>query len=79
MKCAYQRSIEFYQQPQFESVTYIGDGIWDAVASQQLNYHFIGIGSGDRMGDLLATGARHVFPNYHNLSEIMSKIEQYEE
>lgn len=27
----------------------------------------------------IATGARHVFPNYHNLSEIMSKIEQYEE
>ncbi len=79
MKCAYQRSIEFYQQPQFETVTYIGDGVWDGVASQELDYHFIGIGSGNRVGDLLATGARHVFPNYHNLSEIMSKIRQYEE
>jgi phosphoglycolate phosphatase-like HAD superfamily hydrolase len=76
MKCAYQRSIELYQQSAFETVTYIGDGIWDGVASQHLAYHFIGIGSGDRVGNLLATGARHVFPNYHNLNQIMSRIEQ---
>ena len=76
MKCAYQRSIKLYQQPQFETVTYIGDGVWDGVASKHLAYHFIGIGSGDLIGDLLATGARHVFPNYHNLHEIMAKIEQ---
>jgi phosphoglycolate phosphatase-like HAD superfamily hydrolase len=76
MKCAYQRSIELYQQSKFETVTYIGDGVWDGVASQHLAYHFIGIGSGDRVGDLFATGARYVFPNYHNLTEIMSRIEQ---
>jgi phosphoglycolate phosphatase-like HAD superfamily hydrolase len=76
MKCAYQRSIELYQQNQFETVTYIGDGVWDGVASEHLGYHFIGIGSGDRVRDLLATGARHVFPNYHNLNQIMSRIEQ---
>jgi phosphoglycolate phosphatase-like HAD superfamily hydrolase len=72
MKCAYQRSIEFYQQSQFETVTYIGDGVWDGVASRQLDYHFIGIGTGGKVADLVATGAKYVFPHYQNLAEIMS-------
>jgi phosphoglycolate phosphatase-like HAD superfamily hydrolase len=74
MKCAYQRSIEYYQQSQFEKITYIGDGIWDGIASKYLDYHFIGIGTGNRGIDLLATGAKSVFPNYKNLTEIMSVI-----
>jgi phosphoglycolate phosphatase-like HAD superfamily hydrolase len=72
MKCAYQRSIEFYQQSQFETVTYVGDGIWDGVASKHLDYRFIGIGTGTRAVNLLATGARQVFPHYQNIGEIMS-------
>jgi phosphoglycolate phosphatase-like HAD superfamily hydrolase len=74
MKCAYQRSIELYQQPEFESVTYIGDGVWDGVASSQLNYRFIGIGQGDRANQLLATGATHVFPHYQDLELIMASL-----
>jgi phosphoglycolate phosphatase-like HAD superfamily hydrolase len=74
MKCAYQRSLDFYRQSQFKTVTYVGDGIWDGVASKHLNYHFIGIGSGQRALDLLATGARSVFPHYQNLDEIISVL-----
>jgi phosphoglycolate phosphatase-like HAD superfamily hydrolase len=74
MKCADRRSLDFYQQSQFKTVTYVGDGIWDGVASKHLNYHFIGIGSEKRATDLLATGARFVFPDYQNLDEIMSAI-----
>jgi phosphoglycolate phosphatase-like HAD superfamily hydrolase len=72
MKCAYRRSMELYQQSEFESVTYIGDGIWDGVASKQLDYQFIGIGSGDRANDLFANGAKYVFPHYQDLGLIMS-------
>jgi phosphoglycolate phosphatase-like HAD superfamily hydrolase len=74
MKCAYQRSIDLYQQAEFESVTYIGDGIWDGVASGQLAYQFIGIGSGDRATDLWAYGAKNVFPHYQDLEAIMSSL-----
>jgi phosphoglycolate phosphatase-like HAD superfamily hydrolase len=74
MQCAYQRSINLYQQSEFESVTYIGDGVWDGVASRQLAYQFIGIGSGDRANDLWAHGAKYVFPHYQNLGEIMSSL-----
>jgi phosphoglycolate phosphatase-like HAD superfamily hydrolase len=74
MKCAYQRSIYLYRQPEFETVTYIGDGVWDGVASQQLDYQFIGIGSGDRATDLFATGATHVFEHYQDLGSIMASL-----
>jgi phosphoglycolate phosphatase-like HAD superfamily hydrolase len=74
MKCAYQRSIDLYQQPEFETVTYIGDGIWDGVASNQLDYRFIGIGSGDRAIDLFAIGAKQVFPHYQDLGSIMASL-----
>lgn len=74
MQCAYDRTLEFYRQSQFQTVTYIGDGVWDGIASKQLNYHFIGIGTGDRIADLLATGAKCVFPNYQNLAEIIPAI-----
>jgi phosphoglycolate phosphatase-like HAD superfamily hydrolase len=72
MKCAYQRSIEFYHQSQFKTVTYLGDGVWDGIASKHLNYNFIGIGTGQRAVDLLATGARSVFPHYRDLDRIIS-------
>ncbi len=74
MECAYQISIDLYQQSEFESVTYIGDGIWDCVASQQLAYQFIGIGSGDRADDLRSHGAKHVFPHYQDLGAIMASL-----
>ncbi len=74
MQCAYDRTLAVYQQSQFQTVTYIGDGVWDGIASKQLNYHFIGIGTGDRIADLFATGAKSVFPHYQNLTEIMSAI-----
>jgi phosphoglycolate phosphatase-like HAD superfamily hydrolase len=74
MQCAYQRSIELYQQPEFESVTYIGDGVWDGVASAHLEYQFIGIGRENRATDLFATGAKHVFPHYQDLQSIMASL-----
>lgn len=74
MKCAERRSLEFYHQSQFETVTYFGDGVWDGIASKQLNYHFIGIGTGQRAVDLSATGARSVFPHFLDIEEVMSVL-----
>ena len=74
MQYAHRRSLDFYQQSQFTTITYIGDGVWDGMASKHLEYNFVGIGKGDRITDLLATGAKGVFPHYQNLAEIMSLI-----
>jgi phosphoglycolate phosphatase-like HAD superfamily hydrolase len=75
MRCAYNRSISTYQQSQFESVTYIGDGVWDGIAAKELEYQFIGIGTGDRAADLLATGAKYVFPHYRDLAKIIAVLD----
>ena len=44
------------------------------MASEQLAYQFIGIGSGDRANDLWAHGAKYVFPNYQDLGAIVSSL-----
>jgi phosphoglycolate phosphatase-like HAD superfamily hydrolase len=75
MRCAYNRSISAYQQSQFESVTYIGDGVWDGIAAKDLDYHFIGIGTGNRASELLATGAKAVFPHYLDSAKIVSMLD----
>lgn len=75
MRCAYDRSILAYQQSQFESVTYIGDGVWDGIAAKELDYHFIGIGTSDRAADLLATGAKSVFPHYLDAAKIIAMLD----
>jgi phosphoglycolate phosphatase-like HAD superfamily hydrolase len=74
MQCAHHRSLEFYRQAQFTAITYIGDGVWDGMASKHLAYNFVGIGTGDRAIDLLATGAKGVFSHYQNLAEFISLI-----
>lgn len=74
MQCAYTRSILAYQQSQFARVTYVGDGVWDGIAARHLDYHFIGIGTGDRAAALSATGARCVFPDYRDLEEVMARL-----
>lgn len=74
MKCAYQRSLDRGICTTFDRVTYIGDGVWDGIASQQLGYRFIGIGNRDRASDLLAVGAELVFPDYQNLEAMISAI-----
>jgi phosphoglycolate phosphatase-like HAD superfamily hydrolase len=74
MQCAFDRARTFYRQSEFETVTYIGDGIWDGVASRNLDYQFIGIGTGDRAAALLDTGAKCVFPDYREPDKFLAKL-----
>jgi phosphoglycolate phosphatase-like HAD superfamily hydrolase len=78
MQCAHQRATACYGRSQFTKITYIGDGVWDGIASGQLDYQFIGIGTDNELRQqasaLLAHGATAVFPNYQNLAAIMSML-----
>jgi phosphoglycolate phosphatase-like HAD superfamily hydrolase len=74
MQCAHDRSLTHYQRSNFTSVTYVGDGVWDSRASQQLDYHFIGIGTGDRAMELSATGAKDIIPHYRDLNAVVSLL-----
>jgi phosphoglycolate phosphatase-like HAD superfamily hydrolase len=76
MKCGYTRSLLAYQQSQFETVTYVGDGVWDGIAARQLDYQFVGIGTGDRATALHATGAKYIFPDYRDLDKVIAVLSE---
>lgn len=46
------------------SVTYIGDGPWDLLASKELGWSFIGIAEGERARTLKELGADRVFEDF---------------
>jgi phosphoglycolate phosphatase-like HAD superfamily hydrolase len=51
------------QHGRFDSVVYIGDGVWDARACRAIGIPFIGIATGVRAVQLAAEGAVCVFPD----------------
>jgi len=73
MQMALTRAKEHYQIDHFEKVVYVGDGVWDATASAELNYQFIGIGDGDEREKLIRAGARVIIPNYLDF-ELFEKL-----
>jgi len=48
----------------FASVVYFGDGVWDARASREAGFRFVGIGSGAQAERLRSEGASLVIPNF---------------
>ena len=64
METCRQRAASLAGADGFAAVTYIGDGIWDAVAAAELGWHFIGIASGVDADRLRAAGAKYVFRDF---------------
>jgi phosphoglycolate phosphatase-like HAD superfamily hydrolase len=75
MSCAWQLALKQYQQATFDSVIYIGDGVWDVRASKNLGYRFVGIGRGIKAERLYSAGATTVFPDYLDLDSFMDVLE----
>jgi phosphoglycolate phosphatase-like HAD superfamily hydrolase len=49
----------------FTRFSYVGDGVWDLRAAQNLGWEFIGIADGQRAQDLRRLGADRVLPHFH--------------
>jgi len=60
----------------FDSVAFVGDGLWDLRSASALGYGFVGIGKGDRAVQLTKEGARHVFPDYTDRRRFIQTIEK---
>jgi phosphoglycolate phosphatase-like HAD superfamily hydrolase len=58
----------------FATITYIGDGLWDAEAAAALGWRFIGIGSGVPAQRLRACGANHVFEDFCDQHSILRAL-----
>jgi hypothetical protein len=52
--------------------SYVGDGVWDLRAAQNLGWEFIGIADGQGAQELRRLGAQHVLPHFHPTSGIPS-------
>lgn len=66
MRIAEQRARDRYGVPGFETILYIGDGVWDARAAANLGWRFLGVGTGDRAAKLEREGASVVIDHYSN-------------
>jgi phosphoglycolate phosphatase-like HAD superfamily hydrolase len=64
MQFAESKAKKHYQVTHFESITYFGDGPWDAVASKNLQWQFIGISSHYSKELLYQWGAKVVLEDY---------------
>ncbi len=62
MRVAEARARSAYGVDTFESITYVGDAVWDLEAAQACNYSFIGVG--DAAGQLQHAGAGSLTPSF---------------
>lgn len=60
---AVERAVSHYMVSAFDSIVYIGDGIWDARAASDLGFRFLGVGI-DGAATLKKAGAELVVPDF---------------
>jgi len=74
MISAYQMAADLNGGQSFEKVTYVGDGEWDAKASKNLNYDFIGITTKISKEVFDKYGAKAVFKDYSDPAAFLEAL-----
>ncbi|EDY17428.1 Haloacid dehalogenase domain protein hydrolase [Chthoniobacter flavus Ellin428] len=75
MRASFASAARTQARESFDGVTYIGDGVWDARASRNLGYRFIGIARDPAKAErLYAEGASHVFENYLDADAFLAAL-----
>ena len=74
MSVAYMLASQAHQTAEFETFTYVGDGVWDLQASQLLGIPFIGVGIGARADKLRSRGVKHLVPNFADFSTFLELL-----
>ena len=64
MRIAETRARSAYRVDRFDSITYVGDGLWDLEATQACNYSFIGVGVGEAAGQLRHAGVDSLIASF---------------
>jgi phosphoglycolate phosphatase-like HAD superfamily hydrolase len=76
MRIAYTRALDFWGVGEFETVTYVGDGVWDLRASYKMGYHFIGIGFYNNEAKLRQEGASCIFNDYRDQTTFFTQMDK---
>ncbi len=74
MEIAYERACQKDEISGFEKTVYFGDGEWDVEAALHLGFDFIGIDSSNRKEALIKSGARHVFSDFRDYTQLIDLI-----
>ncbi|MFQ5651558.1 MAG: HAD family hydrolase [bacterium] len=67
---------EAYEVSDFETIVYIGDGIWDMRASRKLRFGFIGVQHETYHKTALTEGAGHVIDDYRDYAAFLRLLSQ---
>jgi phosphoglycolate phosphatase-like HAD superfamily hydrolase len=59
---------------EFTQYSYVGDGVWDLRAAQNLGWKFIGVADGHRAQELRRLGAEHILPHFHPESAFLQIV-----
>ena len=71
LESAVLKSQQRYQQPRFDRVVSVGDGLWDVRTARNLNFPFLGIGSGGLKDKLQRAGATHVLKDFSDYEKLI--------
>ena len=64
MRIAERRARDRHGVMAFDTITYVGDGVWDARAAANLGWRFVGVGTGEQAVRLKREGAFAVIDHY---------------
>ena len=78
LRSAIAKAKKRYQQTSFARIVSIGDGLWDVRTARNLQFPFLGIGSGAREQRLLQAGATHVLVHFADYRKLMRCLEEAE-
>ncbi len=67
---AVSRSLRHETVSKFDSIVYVGDGVWDARATAELGYRFVGVAQGRDAELLLEEGADVVIPDFDGADHV---------
>jgi phosphoglycolate phosphatase-like HAD superfamily hydrolase len=76
MSIAYTRSCDLCGVSEFETVTYVGDGVWDIRASRKLGYHFIGLGYYNNEEVLQQEGASYILSDFIDQKAFFERLDE---
>jgi phosphoglycolate phosphatase-like HAD superfamily hydrolase len=74
MEIAYERSCQKGKISGFEKTVYFGDGEWDVEAASHLGFDFIGINSSNKREALMKSGAKFIFDDFRDYTQLIDLI-----
>lgn len=77
MSISLDRANRKYNVQNFDSITYVGDGVWDVIASKNLGFNFIGIAEDSNKQKLIDAGAKFVIPDFKDFDKFLEILKSF--